>query len=75
MCAVCRTLQRLLNLNGKIGQHSRTKANPGGCAGAYQAPLKVDAHGEPVTGGATVVGFRAGDDGPTAERHSPGGRA
>lgn len=80
VCPVCRSMQRLLVTNGKVGLHGRSAANPRGCDGGYQRPLRVDRAGEPV-GGGTVVGMRAEDDGPTAQgspaivsRHDDGPR-
>lgn len=63
-CPVCGRLRRLLSLTGKLARHA---TEPGGpvCDGSYQPPARVDRRGEAVTGG-TVVGFRPGDDGPSA---------
>lgn len=70
MCPFCRTLQRLLVRNGKIAMHGRSeKFQPTGCPGSYEAPQRYDGSGNPIPGsvaGGTVVGFRAGDAGPTA---------
>ena len=62
VCPVCRSMQRLLNINGKVAKHGRSAAAPGGCAGSYEPPLREDRRT-----GSIVVGFRPGDSGPTAQ--------
>lgn len=64
-CPVCGQMKRLLSLSGKLVSHTQVWRGPV-CEGSYQPPARVDRRtGEAVTGG-TVVGFRPGDDGPSA---------
>jgi hypothetical protein len=47
-------------VDGKIAHHGRTAANPRGCAGTGEPPLRRNADGVEVEQtGATVIGFRA----------------
>lgn len=68
LCPVCRAMQRLIMATGKVGVHGKTAANPRGCPGQGERPLRV---GRTAGGGATVVGFRPGDAEPTANPGDP----
>jgi len=65
LCPVCRSMQLLIFGTGKLGAHGKSAATPRGCAGRGESPLRRTA-GLPEGKGATVVGMRAGEDGPTA---------
>lgn len=56
-CSVCRSQQKVRAMDGKIGSHGKSAANPRGCPGTGQAPYRPPKQGGP-SGGAIVVGFR-----------------
>jgi hypothetical protein len=58
-------MQPLLSESGKVAFHGRTAASPGGCAGRGEPPLRERSRS--LKGGSTVVGFKPGQDGPTAD--------
>jgi hypothetical protein len=50
---------RLRAADGKVGAHGKTAANPLGCPGWGQPPMRAGADGvEREQTGATVIGFR-----------------
>lgn len=68
MCPVCRSMQPLIMGTGKVGAHGKTAASPRGCPGRGEAPTRKSSL---RSGGATVVGMRAGDAGPVADPGLP----
>ena len=63
-------MQALIFATGKLAAHGRSAAAPGGCAGRGEPPMrKVGLSGG--SGGATVVGMRAGEPGAVADPGLP----
>ena len=70
-CGVCATKQRLSIATGKVVIHGRTRETPN-CEGSGEPPLRLGRDGQPKTGG-TVVGWRDGEEGPTARDSASAG--
>ncbi len=72
-CPVCRLANvRVRTVDGKIGFHGKTAANPRGCPGSGQPPLRRGADGvEREQVGGTVIGFTA-EPRPPAPAAQPG---
>lgn len=71
-CPVCRLAQvRIRAVDGKCGFHGKTAANPHGCAGSGQPPMRSGPDGvEREQVGGTVIGFTAPVD-PAARPRPP----